>query len=40
MKPEQFVDTSTLDTLEREGFFQKIAWAVAGHRSCRRDHQN
>ena len=25
MKPEQFVDTSTLDGLEREGFFKKLA---------------
>jgi NitT/TauT family transport system substrate-binding protein len=24
MKPEQFVDTSTLDALEREGFFKKL----------------
>jgi len=24
MKPEQFVDTSTLDTLEREGFFRRL----------------
>jgi hypothetical protein len=25
MKPEQFVDTSTLDELKREGFFAKLA---------------
>ncbi len=24
MKPEQFVDTSTLDELKREGFFAKL----------------
>ena len=24
MKPEQFVDTSTLDALEREGFFKQL----------------
>ena len=24
MKPEQFVDTSTLDALEREGFFRRL----------------
>jgi hypothetical protein len=24
MKPEQFVDTSMLDTLEREGFFKQL----------------
>jgi hypothetical protein len=25
MKPEQFIDTSTLDGLERDGFFKTLA---------------
>ncbi len=25
MKPEQFVDTSVLDALKRDGFFEKLA---------------